>query len=168
MILGIQSALGQHTATTEPGHHNEHRKQDTALCSDKTHYTHRLSGSDFFLNIPNEFKANKAGNDDFAFQEKGTVAKFAYLENIPVSTFCDSMTDAYFSKQGLSNMLVATKQGIKIYSGKFDIGKVPYIRAFYIYEYKKSTVVGILNYPEKLQDELEDYFLSMFIAAKDD
>jgi hypothetical protein len=168
-LFGTQSVWGQSTnANHKHNHHSGHGHQDTIRWHDSTNYRHRLSNTDFYLNIPNDFKTNEAGNDDFAFQEKGTVVKFAFVENISASTFCDSLTDNYFSGQGLRDMLVRTEQNIKIYRGKFDIGQVPYIRAFYIYEYKGSTVLGIVNYPEKLEDELADNFLSMFIGGEDE
>ncbi|MDA3822304.1 MAG: hypothetical protein PF450_06805 [Bacteroidales bacterium] len=169
LFFGTQSATGQSkNESNKHSHHTEHGRQDTIHGHQNSNYRHRLSGTDFYLNIPNDFKANEAGNDDFAFQEKGTVVKFAFLENISVSTFCDSLTDAYFSSQGLRDMQVMTEQNVKIYRGKFDIGQVPYIRAFYVYDYKGSTVVGIVNYPEKLEEELAGYFLSMFITEKDE
>lgn len=129
---------------------------------DHTKHRHRLSGTEFYLNIPPGFTPGKTSNNEFVNQEKGTVLKLAFVENISFSTFCDSLTDNYFTKQGLREMQVIIQSNLKIYKGKFDIEKVTYFRTFYVYPYKNSTIVGIANYPEKLYHEFEPQFLAMF------
>lgn len=128
----------------------------------------KLSGSRITLQIPNHFVANTKKADEFVCQPKGSILKFYYIKNISASTFCDSLTPTYFDKQQLTDVISSTHNNLIIYKGKFTNGKINYIRAFCVYPYKKSTVLGIGNYPENLQEEIEQDFFAVFNNFEDE
>lgn len=136
---------------------------------DTIQYTQsKLSGSKIYLQIPNHFIANSKKADEFVCQPKGSILKFIYIKNISVPNFCDSLTPSYFSKQQLTDVDSSIHNNLIIYKGKFTNGKINYIRAFCVYPYKKSTVLGIGNYPENLQEEIEQDFFTIFNNFEDE
>lgn len=134
----------------------------------ESHGRHRVSGSNFDVNIPPEFKPGKENQDEFVLQEKGSVIRFFALANVDSKTFCDSMTTAYFAAQQLRDVVQEKEGNVTVYKGKFDIERVPYIRAFYVIPDNAGTVLGIANYPEKLEGEQENQFVRMFKNHDDD
>ena len=122
---------------------------------------HKITGSSYLVKIPDDFEISKSHKDEFVFKEKGSVVKFVHLKDISATMFCDSMTTQYFEAQGLHEVTETKIGDIINFKGKFTINQVPYIRSFYIIPHKGNTILGISNYPEKLEGELEYHFLNM-------
>lgn len=129
---------------------------------------HQIEGTDYQVKIPDVFIKSKAHKDEFVYKEKGSVVRFAYLKDIPASRFLDSMTTRYFEAQDLHEVTEANMGEITNFRGKFTINKVPYIRSFFVIPYKGSTILGISNYPEKLEPELGGHFKNMYKHSGND
>lgn len=126
------------------------------------HSGYKLQNTDYYIQIPENFVLSQKNQDEFICQEKGSVLKFAYIENVSTSTFCDSLTSRFFNAQQLTDVTHLTQNNLNIYKGKFLINEISYIRAFYVFPHKKSTVLGIANYPEKIGEEIEKSFIPLF------
>lgn len=132
------------------------------------HHMHRIGGSDFVVKVPANFAVSEKDRHEFALREQGAVVKFAFLQDIPASRFCDSMTTHYFEAQGLTDVTETKSGGITIFKGKFTINQVPYLRSFTVIPNKGSTILQIANYPEKLGGALEPQFLNMIKREEDE
>jgi hypothetical protein len=131
------------------------------------YHMHRVGNSNFVVKVPANFAVSEKDPNEFVLREQGTVVKFAFLQDIPASRFCDSMTTRYFESQGLTGITETKSGAITIFKGKFMINQVPYLRSFIVIPTKGSTILQIANYPEKLGGELETQFLNM-IKREDD
>lgn len=123
---------------------------------------YKLSTTDYYIKIPDNFVLSQKNDDEFVFQEKGSVIKFVYIENIPTTTFCDSLTPRFFTDQQLREVNHYKEGSASIYKGKFSINDISYLRVFYVISHRGGTVVGIANYPEKIGTEIEKSFIPLF------
>lgn len=118
-----------------------------------------ISGTEITVKIPTHYTVNSNQKNEYSCSQKGIVLSYILIPNITTKQFCDSLTPTYFSNQNLQNIQHIKKSGISIYTGSFMINDIPYFRAFYVYPYKRSTLLGIFNYPQVFADETEQLIL---------
>ena len=142
LLLSVQYVIGQSVKDTIP------------------RIQYKLVGTNLNLYIPKDFEPKKTVANEYICKDKGSVLKYLYIKNVLPTAFCDSLTPAYFAKQFLTGVETKKIHNITIYKGYYTIGKVQYVRSFYVSGYKKGTILGVCNYPKPISELTEVQILN--------